>query len=145
MPPFFRNPCDILGMPARYLEVQRVKEFGKLPPVGDADFVTSIGLQPASEPGQLAVQIRKALARLAEVPPESISASHRSDEDLSQLPFFDSLDVVGLLIAMEETLGSEIPDENAENMHFLVRMDRLTVGEFVIQGVYHFSRMGRRS
>jgi len=57
-------------------------------------------------------QIRKIVVGQLGVKPDQITPEAKFIEDLGA----DSLDTVELVMALEETFGSEIPDEDAEKL-----------------------------
>jgi acyl carrier protein len=85
--------------------------FNAQPYVSDQDFARQLGLEPGSAGVDIAVAVRHVLAKFGEIAPESLSADTCFYPDMGRLPFYDSLDAVELIMAIEEGTGLEIPDD----------------------------------
>ncbi len=57
----------------------------------------------------LALAARRAIAKLATVPPETIRATDTFARDLIELPYWDSLDWLGFIFEVERECGHRVP------------------------------------
>ena len=61
---------------------------------------------------EIAEKVKELIVKQLAVAPDQVTDDARFVEDLNA----DSLDIVELIMALEEEFGSEIPDEDAENL-----------------------------
>ena len=114
----------------RRRELAEVKRFEHSTPTEDIEFVTGLGLSQDSPDAQKAIAIRAGIAELGEVPPHSIRADQRFYPDLERLPFYDSIDLLGLTLMVEEKINVRLGDTDEEGLSQIVTGG--TVGDFVL-------------
>ena len=68
------------------------------------EFLDAMGIDRSSEFAKIALAARATLAELGCVPPDSITAADRFYPDLEKLPFYDSIDFLGVVLAVEDML-----------------------------------------
>jgi hypothetical protein len=78
------------------------------PPMDDDDFLK--GCEIPDEPLRIEVALaaRRVIAELGTVPPETIRPDDSFARELVQLPFWDSLDWLDLVLLIEEKLGGRV-------------------------------------
>lgn len=99
----------------------------------DDDFVRECGLADSPKSVAIALGVRAAIAELGEIDPTYIRASDRFDEDLVYLPFWGSLDTVGIVIALEKHLGTLISNDEAQRIRDPESEKGVTVAQFVTE------------
>ena len=75
----------------------------------DEPFLAECDLPDDPEAARIALGVRRAVASVGLVAPAFIRASDRFPEELGVLPLWDSLDWLGLILAIEEELGEPPP------------------------------------
>ena len=65
-----------------------------------------------STTAEISEKVKELIVKQLAVAPDQVTDDARFVEDLNA----DSLDIVELIMALEEEFGSEIPDEDAENL-----------------------------
>ena len=114
----------------RRRELAEIKRFEQSTPTEDLDFVTALGVSEGSSDARKVTAIRAGIAELGEVPPHSIRADHRFYPDLERLPFYDSIDFLGLILMVEEKLDVRLGDTDHEMLSKIVTEG--TVMDFVL-------------
>jgi acyl carrier protein len=99
------------ALQARRRRRAAVEYFESLASASDEAFVRQLGLAPGSDVALKAVAVRKVVAQFGRVPAQSLGAQTRFYPTMGRLPFYDSLDAVELVLAIEEATGLEIPDD----------------------------------
>lgn len=101
---------------ARRRKLAEIQRFESLPRTTDDAFLKDIGIEADSPFAKQALAVRGAIAELATISTASLSASVRISSDLNQLPFFDSPDILGVILKIEEKTGMKIEDEFQEEL-----------------------------
>jgi len=101
----------------RRRELAEIKRFEAATPNTDDDFLIALGLSASSDDGRIALAIRSAIAELGQVPTTAIRANHRFFPDLEHLPFYDSIDFVGLILETETKTGVAINSDYNDRLY----------------------------
>jgi acyl carrier protein len=112
---------------------QRIAEFiAGRSPQSDEEFVRGCALPTQTFPQAaiIALLSRRAIARLGQIDPKYIYAED-TFRLLEVLPFWDSLDAVDIVMTLEDELGVQIADREAEHIRNPDLTRGLTVAEFV--------------
>ena len=118
----------------RRTERAEIGRFQQRTPIEDSKFLSEIGIDPTSPEAEVAVNARQAFADLGSVPAESLQASDRFYPDLEKLPFYDSIDSLGIILELEQKLKFDISRDDADRLlSRVVRKESATVGEAVIE------------
>jgi hypothetical protein len=81
---------------------------GTRAPQTDEEFVRDCGLADDAEGAALALAVRRSVASYGAVDSQAIRASDRYPEELAALSNWDSLDLLGWFLELEEVLGREV-------------------------------------
>ena len=100
-------------------------------PQDDDDFVRGRSLPTHPRSSAIALGVRAAIAELGKIDVAYIRASDRFDRDLVCLPFWGSLDTIGVVLALERNLGVTICDDEAQCVRNPEVTPGVTVAEFV--------------
>lgn len=95
------------------------------------DFCHGCGLHASGAGCARAAAVRRAITRLGQVPPHAIRPGDRFAVELAALPFWDSLDVVGVALALEEELAVELSDAQLQRVRHPEHHPSLSVRDFV--------------
>ena len=76
--------------------------------VSDDDFLNGCAIPDEPLPVIVALAARRVIGDLGEVPPETIHPDDSFDRDLLQLPFWDSVDWMSLLLGIDEELDGQV-------------------------------------
>jgi hypothetical protein len=118
----------------RRAERAEIGRFQQRTPLENDQFLSEIGVDPTSPEAVIAVSARQAFADLGSVPAESLRASDRFYPELKRLPFYDSIDSLGILLELEKKLDFDIYGDDAERLlGRVVRQESATVGDAVIE------------
>jgi acyl carrier protein len=118
----------------RRTERAEIGRFQQRTPLEDSEFLSEIGIDPTSPEAEVAVNARQAFADLGSVPAESLQASDRFYPDMEKLPFYDSIDSLGIILELEQKLDFGISEADAERLlSIVVRKESATVGEAVME------------
>jgi hypothetical protein len=120
----------------RRKEKKAVQRFETFAPTPDAEFLEALQLSPSAPEAEIALAARRAFAKLGSVPPESLKPSHRFYPDLQKLPFYDSIDFLGIIFELEEQTHMKISKDDGE--HILKNFghpESATIGETVLNVV----------
>jgi len=82
----------------------------------DGEFLRLCNVPEDQITAKITLGVRRAIARLGDVPPSLIYPGDSFRRDLSALPFWSSLDAVQFLCALEEEFGVELTDDEAEQI-----------------------------
>ena len=82
----------------------------------DADFIRECHLPSAPHAESVALAVRRAAASIGLIDPLYIRAGDRCPGELEMLPLWDSMDWVMFILEIEEELGVDIPDSEAERI-----------------------------
>jgi acyl carrier protein len=80
------------------------------------EFVAGCRKKGADCPEEVALGIRRVIARLGMIDESLIGSADTFDHDLVHVPFWDSLDAIGIVLEMEQVFEIEISDRDAETM-----------------------------
>lgn len=109
---------------------QRVQEFSdSKPPESDEEFVSGCGVSSAT--AHIAIGVRRVIARLGSVEPAFICHDDLFEGRIDRLPFWDSLDTIGIVMELEEEFGVKIDDAKAQRIRHPELTRKLTVKDFV--------------
>jgi len=118
----------------RRTERTEVERFRQRTPFGNSRFLSEIGIDPTSPEAEIAASARQVFADLGSVPAESLCASDRFYPDMEKLPFYDSVDSLGIILELEQKLKFHISEVDADQLlSRVVRKESATVGEAVIE------------
>jgi acyl carrier protein len=78
------------------------------PTMGDGEFLMRCEIPDEPLPVKVALAARRVIAALGTVPPETIRPDDTFAKDLVQLPFWDSLEWVGLVMGVEEEFAEKV-------------------------------------
>lgn len=78
------------------------------PRTSDHDFLSSCEIPEEPLPVEVALAVRKAIAELGTVSSETIRPVDTFAHDLAQLPFWDSLDWMDLVLGIEEKFDGKV-------------------------------------
>lgn len=111
---------------------EKVKEFVRERcPQSEEAFLAGCALPANDQAMRVALGVRRAIARLGRVEPAYVHGDASFWDEISDLPFWDSLDTVELVMTLEEELGVRIPNVDAEKIRNPDDNPRLTVKDFV--------------
>jgi len=95
------------------------------------DFVRACNLPAHSQASAIALAVRDAIAELGAIDPVYIRADDSFDDDLATLPFWGSLDTVGVVLALEQHLSIRISDDDAQCVRHPEFSRGMAVADFV--------------
>lgn len=98
-------------------------------PESDEDFVHGCAL--SVEDVYVAIGVRRVIARLGDVEPAYIHHNDCFDGDIDLLPFWDSLDSLGIVMEIEEEFGVKLNDDAAQRIRNPEMVRGLRVKDFV--------------
>lgn len=90
-------------------------------PQPDDEFLAACSLPPGDKSVRMALAVRKVFGEEGSVDPRFILASDRFPEDLSILPFWDSIDLLDLVFKLEQELHIKITMNTLPYPRFTVR------------------------
>jgi acyl carrier protein len=76
--------------------------------VSDDDFLNGCAIPGEPLPVMVALAARRVIGELGTVPPETIHPDDSFDRDLVQLPFWDSLDWMSLVLGIDEKFDGQV-------------------------------------
>jgi hypothetical protein len=85
----------------RRRELAEIDRFENQPRKTDEAFLEDLEIDTNSPFAKPALAVRDAIAELATISPESLDSSIRISSDLNRLPYFDSPDLLGVLLEIE--------------------------------------------
>jgi acyl carrier protein len=88
--------------------VRAAEHWRERPTMGDGKFLKQCEIPDESLLVEVALAARKVIADLGTVPPETIRPDDTFAEDLIQLPFWDSLEWMGLVMGVEEEFDGKV-------------------------------------
>jgi acyl carrier protein len=79
----------------------------------DDDFISRCGFTPGTKAASLALTVRRVIGECGSVDPSFIHADDRWPEDLGQLDFWDSIDLLHFVFSVEDATEAklELDDE----------------------------------
>jgi acyl carrier protein len=99
----------------RRREKREAARFGETYHMEGADYVAAMGYKAGTHEAEAALKFRGVIAKLGEIPPESVLPEHKFGE-YDGLPFFDSSDCIHLIMTIEEGFGIQVPNEVADGI-----------------------------
>lgn len=125
----------------RRAERAEIARFQRRPRLEDLRFLDEIEIDPSLPQAEIALGARRAFADLGSVPAESIKASDRFYPDLEKLPFYDSIDALGVILELETKVGVQICGDDAERLlNKIIHRESATVGEVTLDVVRIWSK-----
>lgn len=119
-----------IGLSIRHAH-RNARQWSEREPQFDRSFLIACGVDPTNRQARAALAIRAGIADLATVPPETIHAADRIRGEIDTLPYWDSIDMVGFVVALEERLGEPVPDDLGGVVLEAYKEPELDVREFV--------------
>jgi hypothetical protein len=115
-------------------EIVEIKRFELAEPTDERKFLAELGLTADSQQARDAMAIRSAIAELGEVPSTSIRAEHRFFPDLKHLPFYDSIDFLGLILETEKKTNFKIKQIHNDKLYDLIANG--TVADYILAVIH---------
>jgi acyl carrier protein len=94
----------------RRITLEAAERWRKRPIMADGEFLKRCGVADELLKADVALAIRRVIAELGTVPAATIRPDDSFYHDLVQLPFWDSLDWVELIMCIEEEFDARVPD-----------------------------------
>lgn len=99
-------------------------------PQGNEEFVRNCRLPAGKSTTVVALGVRATIAELGQVEPDFIRADDQFDNELISLPFWDSLDTYEVILTLQEHLGIDISDNDAQQIRHPEMSRGMTVADF---------------
>lgn len=116
----------------RRAERAEVERFQWRRPTADATFLEQVGIDPASPQAAVALTARRVFAELGSIPPQSVRGPDRFYPDFQRLPFYDSVDALGILLELGSQLSIKISRSASDPLMTLITArESVTVAEAV--------------
>lgn len=114
----------------RRAERAEVQRFQWRRPTADETFLEQVGIDPASPQAAVAPTARRVFAELGSIPPQSVRGPDRFYPDFQRLPFYDSVDALGILLQLESQLSIKISRSAGDRLTTLITArESVTVAE----------------
>lgn len=92
-----------------------MKRYAKIRETNE-EFAQSCDMADSRDKLRIAHGIRKVIAKLGKVDPSYVNSGDTFQNDIFELPFWDSLDAVGIVLALEDEFGISIEEDVATEM-----------------------------
>lgn len=112
---------------------QRAVEFlSRTVPQSDETFFLGCRLPNHPEAMRVALAVRSVIAKLGKVPTECIRFDMRFSDGILSLPFWDSIEQVGYIIELEESLSLSLEESEISRIRNPDRYPNMTIRDFVM-------------
>lgn len=109
-----------------------IDRFNSRTPTEDAEFLSELEITPGTEEARLALGARRTFAKVGKIDVESLRATDRFYPDMAELPLYDSLDILTIILEMERELRVKLSSEDiSAAFEPLGRKSSPTVGEVI--------------
>ena len=112
----------------RRTELKEIAKFQSGPRSTDAEFLKELDLDSDSSDAHKALILRKMISEFGQVPSDTIHVSQTFFPDLQRLPFYDSPDVLEIIMTIEEKFDVKVHNED----ELLKAFSKGTVAEFIL-------------
>lgn len=82
--------------------------FRSLQPISDEVFLHECSLQPGTRGAEVALEVRRILGEMSDVPPQNIRATDRFFVELKSLPPWDSPDILDFVLTLEDKFKMQL-------------------------------------
>lgn len=116
----------------RRRERRAIDRFNSRTPTEDADFLSELEIAPGTEEARLALSARRTFAKVGKIDVTSLRATDRFYPHMAELPLYDSLDILTIVLIMERELRVKLSSEDLYTaFEPLGRKSSPTVGEVI--------------
>lgn len=118
----------------RRKEAREIARFEQRAGIEGSAFLAELGIPASSPLAEKVLAVRDRLAELGGVPPESLRATDRLSDELQHLPFYDSLDALGIMLILEDEFG-HVPEEEKRDLLQRQYRDPVAIRDLILWAI----------